>query len=78
MNSVGEVLEHPQMKARNMIREIDSPVGRVPVMASPLHLSASPDRLDPMPALGEDTQSVLRDIGYSDAEIAAFKKDGVI
>ncbi|MSP94512.1 MAG: CoA transferase [Alphaproteobacteria bacterium] len=78
MNGVGEVLEHPQMKARNMIREIDSPVGPIPVMASPLHLSASPDRLDPMPALGEDTQSVLKGIGYSDAEIAAFKRDGVI
>lgn len=78
MNTVGEVLDHPQMKARNMIRQIDTPVGHVPVMASPLHLSASPDRLDPMPALGEDTEEVLRGLGYSDAEIAAFKSDGVI
>jgi itaconate CoA-transferase len=78
MNNVGEVLAHPQMAARNMIREIDTPVGRVPVMASPLHLSDSPDRLDPMPALGGDTDAILRELNYSESEIAAFRRDGVI
>jgi itaconate CoA-transferase len=78
VNGVGEVLAHPQMQARAMIQEIDSPVGRIPVLASPLHLSDSPQRLDPMPALGGDTDSILRGLGYSDAEIAAFRKDQVI
>ena len=72
VNSIAEVLAHPQLLARNMIQEIDSPVGPVPVLASPLRLSDSPQRLDPIPALGEDTDSVLRDLGYSDAEIAPF------
>jgi itaconate CoA-transferase len=61
-----------------MIQEIDSPVGPVPVLASPLRLSDSPQRLDSLPALGEDTESVLRDLGYSDGEIAALHRDGVI
>ncbi|HXJ02713.1 MAG TPA: CaiB/BaiF CoA-transferase family protein [Micropepsaceae bacterium] len=78
VNGVGEVLAHPQMQARHMIQEIDSPVGRIPVLATPLHLSDSPQRLDPMPALGEDTDSILRDLGYSDADIAALRKDQVI
>jgi crotonobetainyl-CoA:carnitine CoA-transferase CaiB-like acyl-CoA transferase len=78
VNGVGDVLAHPQVTARAMIREIDSPVGRIPVMASPLHLSGSPQRLDAMPALGGDTDEVLRGLGYSDTEIAAFRKDGVI
>jgi len=78
VNTVGEVLDHPQMKAREMIQEIDSPVGRIPVMASPLHLSDSPPRLDPMPALGGDTDSVLASIGYSEAEIANFRREKVI
>jgi crotonobetainyl-CoA:carnitine CoA-transferase CaiB-like acyl-CoA transferase len=77
VNGVGEVLSHPQMIAREMIQEIDSPVGRIPVLASPLHLSDSPQRLDPMPALGGDTEGVLRDLGYSDADIATFRRDGV-
>jgi len=78
VNNVAEVLAHPQLLARDMIQEIDSPVGPVPVLASPLRLSDSPQRLDPLPALGEDTESVLRDLGYSDAEIAAFRGDGVV
>lgn len=78
VNGVGGVLEHPQIKARQMIQEIDSPVGRIPVLASPLHLSDSPPRLDPMPALGEDTDSVLASLGYSAAEIDGFHRRGVI
>jgi itaconate CoA-transferase len=66
------------MLARRMIREISSPVGPIPVMASPLHLSDSPQRLDRLPAIGEDTDDILRDFGYSDAEIAAFRADKVI
>jgi crotonobetainyl-CoA:carnitine CoA-transferase CaiB-like acyl-CoA transferase len=77
VNGVAEVLSHPQMIARRMIREIDSPVGRIPVLASPLHLSDSPQRLDPLPALGGDTEAILRDLGYSDANIAQFRKDGL-
>ena len=77
VNGVADVLSHPQMMAREMIQEIESPVGRIPVLASPLHLSDSPQRLDPMPALGGDTESVLRDLGYNDADISQFRKDGV-
>jgi len=58
VNNVAEVLAHPQLLARDMIQEIDSPVGPVPVLASPLRLSDSPQRLDPLPALSGDTESV--------------------
>jgi crotonobetainyl-CoA:carnitine CoA-transferase CaiB-like acyl-CoA transferase len=78
VNGVAEVLSHPQMIARHMIQEIDSPVGRVPVMASPLHLSDSPQRLDPVPELGGDNDSILRELGYSDSEIATLRRDKVI
>jgi crotonobetainyl-CoA:carnitine CoA-transferase CaiB-like acyl-CoA transferase len=78
VNSIAEVLAHPQLLARGMVREIDSPAGRIPVMASPLHLSDSPQRLDRLPGVGDDSEAVLREFGYSDAEIAAFRRDGVI
>jgi crotonobetainyl-CoA:carnitine CoA-transferase CaiB-like acyl-CoA transferase len=78
VNSIAEVLAHPQLLARDMMQEIDSPVGPVPVLASPLRLSDSPPRLDSLPALGEDTDVVLREIGYSDAEICTFRREGII
>jgi len=78
VNGVGGVLEHPQIKARQMIQEIDSPVGRIPVMASPLHLSDSPVRLDRMPTLGEDTDPILAWLGYSAGEIDNFRRRGII
>ena len=49
VKGVAEVLAHPQVIARRMIREMESPVGRVPVVASPLRLSNSPPRLDRIP-----------------------------
>jgi len=78
VNGIAEVLAHPQLLARHMIQEVDSPVGRVPVLASPLRLSDSPQRLDRVPGLGEDNDSVLRELGYGDAEIQTLRRDGVI
>ncbi len=78
VKGVAEVLAHPQVIARRMIREMESPVGRVPVVASPLRLSNSPLRLDRIPALGEDTVAILREIGYGDGEIETLRRDHVI
>jgi formyl-CoA transferase len=78
VNSIAEVLAHPQLAARSMIQEIDSPVGRVPVLASPLHLSDSPQRLDPIPELGGDNESILREFGYTATEIETLRRAGVI
>ena len=78
VNGIAEVLAHQQVAARKLSREIDSPVGKVPVIGSPLHLSGSPERLDHIPALGEDTEAILRELGYSAADIENFRKDGAI
>jgi itaconate CoA-transferase len=78
LNGIGEVLAHPQVIARKMIREMESPVGTVPVIGSPLRLSDSPARFDPIPALGQDTEAILKELGYTSAEIDAFRRDRVI
>jgi itaconate CoA-transferase len=78
VNGIAEVLAHPQAAARKFIREIDSPVGPVPVVGSPLRLSASPERLDRIPDLGEDTEAVLTELGYSADQISKLRRDGVI
>ena len=78
VKGVAQVLAHPQVIARKLIREVESPVGRVPVVGSPLRLSDSPARFDPIPALGQDTVSILRELGYDDGEIEKLRRDQVI
>ena len=78
VNGIREVLAHQQTKARGLIRDVDSPVGVVPTIASPLRLSDSPVRLDAIPALGQDTEPVLRELGYSNEEIADLRRLNVI
>jgi len=48
------------------------------VITTPLHLSDSPARLDPIPCLGQDTEAVLKEIGFSAAEIQKMKEDHAI
>ncbi len=78
LKGVGQVLAHPQVIARKFIHEIESPVGPVPVVGSPLRLEKSPPRYDPIPALGQDTVPILQELGYSDAEIEELRRDKVI
>ncbi len=78
VRGVGEVLAHPQIKAREFIHEVDSPVGAVPVIGSPLRLSDSPPRFDRVPALGEDTEAILGELGYSPREITELRAQKVI
>jgi itaconate CoA-transferase len=78
VRGVAQVLAHPQVIARKMIREMESPVGPVPVVATPLRLSDSPARYDAIPELGADTEPILRELGYGDAEIDSLRRDKVI
>ena len=61
-----------------MIREVDSPVGKVPVIGSPLNLSNSPARYDPIPDLGDATDSILEELGYDTNAIAQLHQDKII
>ena len=78
VRGIGQVAAHPQVAAREMIREVDSPVGRIPVTSSPLRLSDSPARFDPIPSLGENTEAILHELGYSDEEIGKMRDEKVI
>jgi itaconate CoA-transferase len=57
---VAEVLEHPQLSARQRWTEVGSPVGPVRTLLPPLTLHGRPPRLDPIPDVGEHTEEILR------------------
>ena len=78
MNTPGEVWDHAQLKARKRWREVDTPQGRIPALLPPVTYADFEARMDKVPAVGEHTDLVLRDIGYSDAEIAGLRANGVV
>ncbi len=78
VRGIAEVLAHPQVAARRLVREIESPVGPVPSIESALRLSDSPVAHGPLPALGEQTDPVLSEAGYSQEEIDRFRREGAI
>ena len=78
VRGIAQVLAHPQVIARKLIREAESPVGKVPVIANALKMSRSEARYDPIPSLGGDSDAILREAGYGASEIAALRRDKVI
>lgn len=78
VRGIAQVLAHPQVAARRLIREVESSVGRVPVIGSPLRLSESPARYERIPDLGEDTEAILKELGYDNKAIESLRRDKVI
>jgi itaconate CoA-transferase len=78
INTPEEVWEHAQLKARDRWREIDSPAGRLPTLLPPTTMSGFEARLDAVPAIGEHTDRILSDIGYSAAEIARLRENQAV
>ncbi len=72
INTPEEVWQHPQYKARNRWREMGSPVGPLPTLLPPATMPDFEARIDPVPAVGEHTDRILADIGYSAGDIAGL------
>ncbi len=78
VRGIAQVLAHPQVAARRLIREADSPVGKVPVIANALKLSASEARYERIPALGENNDAILSELGYDVEAVARLREEKVI
>lgn len=78
LNKPSDLLDHPQHSERDRWREIDSPAGPLLGLLPPPEVDGWDWRLDPIPALGEHTEDVLRELGYSDSEIAGMRSSGAI
>jgi itaconate CoA-transferase len=78
VNDMHDVWRHAQLHARNRFTEVQTPGGPVAALW-PAALPASFEpRMDPVPAVGEHTDAVLRELGYDDAAIAARHRDGAV
>jgi crotonobetainyl-CoA:carnitine CoA-transferase CaiB-like acyl-CoA transferase len=78
-NNLAEVLDHPQVKARGALVDMQHPrAGPVKMVGVPMRLSKTPGSVRrPSPSIGEHTDEVLREIlAMDDQQIMALRKAG--
>jgi crotonobetainyl-CoA:carnitine CoA-transferase CaiB-like acyl-CoA transferase len=81
INTVDQVVAHPQVNARGALVECEHPVaGRIRVVGPPVRLSETPGSVrTPAPLLGQHTEEVLRGrLGVSEEEFERLRRDGVV
>ncbi|MGV9744321.1 CaiB/BaiF CoA transferase family protein [Rhodococcus zopfii] len=77
-NVPSEVLVHPQLSERDRWRTIGTPSGPVRAILPPPIVAGRELRMDPVPGLGEHTDLVLADFGFSSSEIDDLRQQGAI
>ena len=74
-----EITEDPQALANDFFVDLHHPSGQVPVVASPVHFIQNPAEIKgPAPELGQNTEEILLEMGYSWEDIAGLKEKTVI
>ena len=74
-----EALENPFLKDRNNIQKLKTKNGiDISLLKTPVHIAESTFEDKTAPELGEDTNAVLEEAGFTKKEIKDFKSDGII
>jgi len=78
MRTVRGLLEHPQLAARDRWREVSSQSGPLQVLLPPGTPTDAEPVMAPIPAVGEHTDTILRELGYEEGTVAALRREGAI
>ena len=78
MNDMAGLWAHPQLAARQRWHTVGSPAGDIPALLPPGRNNTFDYRMDPVPAVGQHTEAILRELGQTEVEIAALRASGGI
>ena len=79
MNDVAEVLAHPQVVARDRLLDVEVPGGgHVGVLRAPFNIGDLEEPASAIPAVGEHTDAVLLELGYSSPDIEELRASGAV
>ena len=77
--SMKEIAEEPSLRNTGTVVEVDHPTrGKYLTVGNPIKLSDSPTEVKRSPLLGEHTDEIMKELGYSDAEIRELHSERVI
>ncbi len=78
LNDMADLWAHPQLQARRRWTAVGSPAGEIPALLPPGQSNAFECRMDPVPAVGQHTESILRELGLGDEAVAALRAAGAV
>lgn len=78
MRTVRDFLDHPQLEARGRWREVGSPVGPLRALLPPATMDGAEPVMAPIPTVGEHTDKILAELGYSDDAVASLRQSAAI
>ncbi|RHW28552.1 CoA transferase [Nocardioides immobilis] len=78
MNTMDQLWAHPVLAERKRWRDVATPGGVVEALVPPASLDGVEPRMDPVPAVGEHSDTILATLGCTPAEIADLRDAAVI
>jgi crotonobetainyl-CoA:carnitine CoA-transferase CaiB-like acyl-CoA transferase len=78
LNDMEGLWKHEQLKARKRWTEVDTPNGAIAALLPPGLNSSYDYRMGPIPAVGDHTDSILKELGLSESDIAGMRASGTI
>ena len=78
MNDVGEVFDHPQVRARKRLLEVSVPGGAVQLPRMPFNIQGVEEDDGAVPAVGQHTDAILAELGYGELEIESMHAAGAV
>jgi len=78
LNEPIDVWNHVQFEARDKWREINTPAGPVRALLPPFEFTDQEAPMGDVPSVGQHTDEILHEIGFSADRIAAMRSAGAI